>query len=69
MLEVGKRVRHSFRTNRDLLDERPGSDKDDEEISTITCHDLISKEKQHLPDPDASLITDFQLVTDLRVSK
>lgn len=69
MLEVGKRVRHGFRNSRDLLDERPCSDKDEEEISTITCHDLTSKDKHQLPDPDASLITDFQLVTDLRVSK
>lgn len=68
VLEVGKRVRHQFRNSRDMLDERPSDDMshDDEDIPTITCHDLQTKEeKAKLPDPDTSLITDFQLITNL----
>ena len=70
VLEVGKRVRHQFRNSRDMLDERPSDDlsHDDEDIPTITCHDLQTKEeKAKLPDPDTSLITDFQLITNLSV--
>ena len=79
-LEVGKHVRHAFKTDRDLLDERPRvtkkSLKDDEneedEILTITCKEVESpiqskKDSRSTTDPDMSLITDFQLITDLRV--
>ena len=70
VLEVGKRVRHQFRNSRDMLDERPSDDlsHDDEDIPTITCRDLQTKEeKAKLRDPDTSLITDFQLITHLSV--
>ena len=74
MLEVGKKVRHSFRTGKDMLEYRPkvSHDKshDEEEIATITCQDIKTKGsgKGLTPDPDMSLITDFQVVSDLSVS-
>ena len=78
MLEVGKRVRHGFRTSRDMLEERPrphpppavGRDDDEEEIQTITCRGIKKDErgKGLAPDPDMSLITDFQVISDLSVS-
>ena len=70
MLEVGKRVRHGFKNSRDMLEERPrvGSPPE-EEIETITCHDIKKGGGKGLtPDPDMSLITDFQVVSDLSVS-
>ena len=63
VVEVGKRVRYGFRTDKDLLEERP----DEEEISTLTCHG-INQGQPSTPDPNDSLITDFQLITDIRVS-
>lgn len=74
MLEVGKRVRHGFRNSRDMLEERPKvvsphSPAEEEEIETITCHDIKKGGgKGMTPDPDMSLITDFQVVSDLSVS-
>lgn len=64
VVEVGKRVRHGFRTGKDLLEERPF---EDEEISTLTCHGL-NLGKSSAIGFNASLITDFQLITDIRVS-
>jgi hypothetical protein len=63
-VDIGKFVRHQFRTSSDLLEKRPESTEDDE-ISTITCQEVHKKEGK-LIDPDASLISDFQLITDLR---
>ena len=43
VLEVGKRVRHGFRNSRDsMLEERPNTvvPEEEEEIETITCHDI-----------------------------
>ena len=57
-----------------MLDERPRSsvlkEEEEEEIQTITCHDIKSKEsgKGMTPDPEMSLITDFQVISDLSVS-
>ncbi len=60
-----------------MLDERPRSavlkEEEDEEIQTITCHDIKSRDnnggKGGTPvDPDMSLITDFQVISDLSVS-
>ena len=79
-LEVGKHVRHAFKTERDLLEERPrvtrkdfkeDEKEEEDEILTITCKEvetpIQSKEAGNTVDPDMSLITDFQLITDLRV--
>lgn len=47
--------------------------KEEDEISTITCKEVekpvqSKKKASAAADPDMSLITDFQLITDLRVS-
>lgn len=77
LLEVGKQVRHAFRTERD---ERPRvkrkeaekEEEEENEILPITCKEVQEDTKPRVgegsTDPDVSLITDFQLITDLRVS-
>ena len=77
-------MRHAFRTERDLLDERPRvrskrtgegkreEEEEEDEIPTITCQEVQGQRrtegtKEHV-DPNVSLITDFQIITDLRVS-
>ena len=70
-------MRHGFRNSRDsMLEERPNTvvPEEEEEIETITCHDIKkggggSGSKGLTPDPDMSLITDFQVVSDLSVSQ
>ena len=85
-------MRHAFRTEKDLLDERPrvktkrerrrerkegakreeGEEEDDDEILPITCQEVQGQSGaeggKEQADLDTSLITDFQLITDLRVS-
>lgn len=64
----------------ELLEKRPVGSNDnneEEELSTITCKDIgketetgpaKSKPEIHVPTPEQSLISDFQIVTDLQVS-
>ena len=65
-----------------FLQTRPGTESDDfdELMQTYVCSDLppstpecisptaASRKESSQPDPEASLITDFQVVTDIRVS-
>ena len=58
---------------RRLQEVRPGTEEDDEfaeKIQTVAMSEAISREGERRdPDPDMSLITDFQVITDIRVRK
>ena len=58
-----------------LQDVRPGTEGDDEfdeKIQTVAMSDVLPRERgavgRRETDPDMSLITDFQVITDIRVS-
>ena len=70
-------MNHSSIPSPPFLQVRPGTEKDDydESLQTYTCSDIKSSSPSSPPvttppvmvDPDASLITDFQIITDIRV--
>ena len=51
-------------SNNDLFSDNA---TEEDEVSPITCHQLEENRADHT-DPDSSLIADFQVITDLRVS-
>ncbi|XP_019849999.1 PREDICTED: TBC1 domain family member 15-like [Amphimedon queenslandica] len=72
--DLGKIVRNTFLPpdSEQLLERRPVETNDEEEeISTITCKDIetggnIAKSKPDVATPEQSLISDFQIVTNLQ---
>ena len=61
---------------RRLLDVRPGTEEDDdlisEQLQTVTVGDsrglAVPDKSKAIADPEMSLIQDFQVITDVRVS-
>ena len=60
---------------RRLLDVRPGTEDDDliaEQLQTVTMGDskglAVTDKSKAITDPEMSLIQDFQVITDVRVS-
>ncbi|CAI8050196.1 hypothetical protein GBAR_LOCUS27596 [Geodia barretti] len=67
---ITRAVRQKFIPDTRLQEVRPGTEEDDEfaeKIQTVAMSEAISREGERRdPDPDMSLITDFQVITDIR---
>jgi hypothetical protein len=67
---ITRAVRQKFIPDTRLQEVRPGTEGDDEfdeKIQTVAMSEAISREGERRdPDPDMSLITDFQVITDIR---
>ena len=73
MLDERPRVKTKKRGERKEGAKREdGEEEEEDEILPITCQEVQgqsgAKGSKEQADPDMSLITDFQLITDLRVS-